>query len=149
MLLKLLRFCPSSALLLQLNMGKHLLLMLGRAHHPPSPSTSTAHLLELIVKGVLRRYPTWLLLLLDTSHWAQTLLGDRRHSLSWGLRRWGLCSTRCWGARCCSAIVPWRWKSNLRSHWWSPGWLPYSLHARHSPPQHLGLLQPMLQLLLP
>lgn len=74
MLLKLLRFGPCSTLLLQLNLRKHLLLMLGRAHHPPS--TSAPHLLELIVKGVLRRHPTWLLLLLDTSDWAQTLLWD-------------------------------------------------------------------------
>lgn len=56
MLLKLLRFGPCSTLLLQLNLRKHLLLMLGRAHH--APTTSTPHLLELIVKGVLRRHPT-------------------------------------------------------------------------------------------
>lgn len=150
MLLKRLRFRPRSALLLQLDMGKHLLLMLGGAHHPPSPTTSAAHLLELIVKGVLRGHPAWLLLLLlDTSYWAQTLLGGRGHRLSWGLRRRGLSSTRCWGARRCSAVVPRRRESNLGAHRGGSGWLPDSLHARHSPPQHLGLLQSVLQLLLP
>lgn len=104
---ELLRFSPCSTLLLQLNVRKHLLLMLGRAHHTSRPTTSTAHLWELIVKGVLRRYPAWLLLLLDTSYWAHTLLWDWRHSLSWGLRCWGLCSTRRRGTRCGSAIVPW------------------------------------------
>lgn len=149
MLLKWLRFGPRSALLLQLDMGQHRLLMLGGAHHPPRSAASTAHLLELIVKGVLRGPPTWLLLLLDASDRAQPLLGDRRHSLSRGLRCWGLGSTGCWGAGRCGAVVPWRWKSNLRPHWGSSGRLPRPLHARHSPAQHLGLLQSVLQLLLP
>lgn len=100
------------------------------------------------MKRVLRRHPTRLLLLLDTAHRAQTLLWDWRHSLSWGLRGRGLGSTRRWGARCRGGVVPRRWKSHVGSHRRSSGGLPHSLHAGHPPPQHLGLLQPVLQLLL-
>lgn len=49
MLLELLRVGPCSTLLLLLDLRKHLLLMLGRAHYPPSPASSTWHLLELMV----------------------------------------------------------------------------------------------------
>lgn len=59
-LLELLRVGPCSTLLLLLDLRKHLLLMLGRTHYPPSPttSTSTCHLRKLVVKGVLRRHAT-------------------------------------------------------------------------------------------
>lgn len=112
-LLELLRVGPCSTLLLLLDLRKHLLLMLGRAHYPPSPTSPTCHLLELVVKGVLRRHatlcghPTGLLLLLDSGSRAQSLLRDWRHGLSWGLRCWGLGSTRCWSTGRCGTIVPW------------------------------------------
>lgn len=153
-LLELLRIGSCSTLLLQLDLRKHLLLMLGRAHYPPSPTSSTHHLLKLMVKGVLRRHatlwrhPTWLLLLLDSRYRTHSLLRDWSHSLSRGLRCWGLGSTGCWGAWCRGAIVPWGGKSYSRSSWWPSSWLPHSLHARHPPPQHLGLLKSVLQLLL-
>lgn len=57
-LLELLRVGPCSTLLLLLNLRKHLLLMLGRVHYPPSPTPCTAHLLKLVVKMVLRRHTT-------------------------------------------------------------------------------------------
>lgn len=50
--------CSCSTLLLLLDLRVHLLLMLGRAHHPPSPAASAPHLLELVMKVVLRRYST-------------------------------------------------------------------------------------------
>lgn len=110
-LLELLRVGLCSTLLL-LDLRKHLLLMLGRVHYSPSPTSSTRHLLELVVK-VLRRhatlcsYATWLLLLLDSRSRAHSLLWDRRHGLSWGLGCWGLGSTRGWGTGRCGTIVPW------------------------------------------
>lgn len=113
MLLELLRVGPCSTLLLLLDLRKHLLLMLGRAHYPPSPSSSTHHLLELVVKGVLRshatlcRHHTWLLLLLDTGSRAHSLLWAWRHGLSRGLGCWRLGSTRSWSAGCRGTIVPW------------------------------------------
>lgn len=113
MLLELLKVGPCSTLLLLLDLRMHLLLMLGRAHYPPSPASSTCHLLELVVKGVLRRHatlrghPTWLLLLLDSRSRAHSLLGDWRHGLSRGLGCWGLGTTRSWGTGCCGTIVAW------------------------------------------
>lgn len=112
-LLELLRVGPCSTLLLQLDLRKHLLLRLGRAHYPPSPASTTRHLLELMVKGVLRRHttlcrhPTWLLLLLDSRYRTHSLLRDWRHDLSWGLGCWGLGSTRSWGTGRRGAIIPW------------------------------------------
>lgn len=50
--------CSCSTLLLLLDLRVHLLLMLGRAQHPPSPAASAPHLLELVMKVVLRRYST-------------------------------------------------------------------------------------------
>lgn len=55
-LLELLRLGPCSPMLLDLR--KHLLLMLRRAHHPPGPASSTRHLRELVVKRVLRGHAT-------------------------------------------------------------------------------------------
>lgn len=113
-LLELWRVGHCSALLLQLHLRKHLLLRLGRVHHPPSPTSSCCHLLELMVKGVLgghaalRRHPTWLLLLLlDSRNRPHALLWTRRHGLSRGLGCWGLGSTRSWGTGRRGAIVPW------------------------------------------
>ena len=54
----LLRVGPCSTLLLLVDLRKHLRLMLGRTHYPPSCATSTCHLLKLVVKGVLRRHAT-------------------------------------------------------------------------------------------
>lgn len=113
MLLKLLRIGPCSTLLLLLDLRNHLLLMLGRIHYPSSSSTSTCHLLELMVKGVLRRHatvcrhPAWLLLRLNSSSRAHSLLCDWRYGLSRSLGSWGLGSTRCWGTGCCGTIVSW------------------------------------------
>ena len=113
MLLERLRVGPcSTLLLLLLDLRKHLLLMLGRIHSPPSPASSTRHLWELVVKGMLRRHATlcghastWLLLLLDSR--SHSLLRDWRHGLSGGLGCWGLGSTRSWGTGCRGTIVPW------------------------------------------
>lgn len=61
MLLELLRVgsCSTLLLLLLLDLREHLLLlMLGRAHYPPGPAAPTPHLLELVVKVVLRRHST-------------------------------------------------------------------------------------------
>lgn len=105
-LLELLRVGPCSTLLLLLDLRMHLLLlMLGRAHYPPSPTSSTRHLLELVVKLVLRRHaalcghPTWLLLLLlllNSRSRAHSLLWAWGHGLSRGLGCWRLGSTS-WG----------------------------------------------------
>lgn len=111
MLLKLLRLGPRATLLLQLNMRKHLLLMLRGAHHAPGPAPSAPHLLELVVERVLRRHPAGLLL--DPGYRAQALLRDRRHSLSRGLGCWGLRSTRGRRARCRGSAVPWRGKPHV------------------------------------
>lgn len=112
MLLELLRVGPCSTLLLLLDLRKHLLLMLWRAHYAPRTTSSTWHLLELVVKVVLRRDTTlWrhctCLLLLDTRPRTHSLLWDWGDGLSWGLWCWGLGSTRCRGIGCGDTIVPW------------------------------------------
>ena len=103
-LLELLRVSPRSTLLLLLDLREHLLLMLGRVHDSSCPTASTCHLLELM-KGMLRRHPSWLLLLLRSISRTGSLLWDRCHGLSWRLRSWRLGSTRRWGAGCCDAVV--------------------------------------------
>ena len=75
--------------------------MLRRPHHP---TPSTLHLLELMVKVVLRGHSTSLLLELllllllfllpRTPTYPHPLLGQGGHvSLGGGLRGWGLCAT--------------------------------------------------------
>ena len=109
--MELLRVGPCSTLLLLLDLRKHLLLMLGRAHHPPCPAPSALHLLELVVKRVLRRHaalwghPARLLLLLDSGSGTHPLLCDWRHGLSRSLGCWGLRSTRSRGTGC-GTVVP-------------------------------------------
>lgn len=104
-LLELLRVGPCSTLLLLLDLRKHLLLMLGRVHYPSCPTTSTPHLLELVMKGMLRRHPYGLLLLLDSRSRTHSLLWDWSHGLSWGLGSWRLGSNRRWGTGCSGTIV--------------------------------------------
>jgi len=141
---------------LVLHLGVHLLLMLGRTHHAPWPSSSTStspwHLLELGVEVVLRRHPTRRLRL-----WLRLRLRLRLHllllllllwmlwrGLRGGLGRRGLGATGRGRAGGSDAVAARRRKTADRP----PHGLAHPLHAGHATAQHLRLLQAVLQLLL-
>lgn len=60
----------------------------------------------------------------------------------------GLRTSRCGGGWTSCSVSSWGGEA-ISSRWSSWSGLAYSLHAGHPPPKHLGLLQPVLQLLLP
>lgn len=134
---------------LPLDLGHHGLLLLRRAHHPPS-----RHLLEMVVQVVLRDPALlhnlllelrWLLLLWRRgyTHTTNPWLRHGGHvGLGWRLGCGGLGAARRGRAGGGGAIVARRRQPPASCS--TPCRHCGPLHAGHAPAQHLSLLQPVL-----